>query len=209
MFSPEDVEYLRTLPAVVRVTEKRITYSDAFKNACVRRYLAGESPVKLFREAGLDPAVIGYKRIERCFARWREYALNGDNPSTMWNSENNRGGGVLLSPSNSGVADSPTDKASETAGRPDGVKTEPRAIVFHPRKNEQVDMRDLMIYQQVRRISELQLGLKQREGQQGRADRSSRATQANQSSQSDQTDLTDQNGPSDQSEPSDRPVLVD
>ena len=119
------------------------------------------------------------------------------------------GGGVLFSPSNSGVADSPTDKASETAGRPDGVKTEPRAIVFHPRKNEQVDMRDLMIYQQVRRISELQLKLKQREGQQGRADRSSRATQANQSNQSDQTDLTDQNGPSDQSEPSDRPVLVD
>lgn len=65
------------------------------------------------------------------------------------------------------------------------MKTEPRAIVFHPRKNEQVDMRDLMIYQQVRRISELQLELKQREGQQGRADRSSRATQANQSNQSD------------------------
>lgn len=73
------------------------------------------------------------------------------------------------------MADSPTDKASETADRPDGVKSEPRAIVFHPRKNEQVDMRDLMIYQQVRRIdelerriSELQLELKQCEGQQGR-----------------------------------------
>lgn len=95
MFSPEEVEYLRTLPAVVRVTERRITYSDAFKNACVRRYLAGESPVKLFREAGLDPAIIGHKRIERCFARWREHALDGDNPSTMWNSENNRGGVFL------------------------------------------------------------------------------------------------------------------
>lgn len=95
MFSPEEVEYLRTLPAVVRVTERRITYSDAFKNACVRRYLAGESPVKLFREAGLDPAIIGHKRIERCFARWCEHALDGDNPSTMWNSENNRGGGGI------------------------------------------------------------------------------------------------------------------
>ena len=93
MFSPEEVEYLRTLPAVVRVTERRITYSDAFKNACVRRYLAGESPVKLFREAGLDPAIIGHKRIERCFARWREHALDGDNPSTRTRPENNRGGG--------------------------------------------------------------------------------------------------------------------
>ena len=26
----------------------------------------------MFREAGLDPALIGYKRIERCLARWRE-----------------------------------------------------------------------------------------------------------------------------------------
>ena len=78
----------------------------------------------------------------------------------------------------------------------------------HPRTSVALSIRqrDLMIYQQVRRIdelerriSELQLELKQREGQQGRTYRSSR----------DQTDLTDQNGPSDQSEPSGRPVLVD
>ena len=25
----------------------------------------------IFREAGLDSAVIGYKRIERCMSRWR------------------------------------------------------------------------------------------------------------------------------------------
>ena len=42
-----------------------------------------------------------------------------------------------------------------------------------------------------RRISELQLELKQCEGQQGRTDRSSRATQTNQPSQSVQTNLTD------------------
>lgn len=60
-----------------------------------------------------------------------------------------------------------------------------------------------------RRISELQLELKQCEGQQGEPDRSKRATQADQPSQSVQTDLTDQSGPSDQSEPSDRHVLVD
>lgn len=140
------------------------------------------------------------------------------------------GGGIVFA-FKFGGADSPTDKASETAGRPDGVKTEPRAIVFHPRKNEQVDMRDLTIYQQVRRIdelerfiSELQLELKQCECQQGRTDRSKRATQAGQPSQSVRTnltiragpptgpnhltDLTDQSGPSDQSEPSDRPVLL-
>lgn len=72
MFSPEEVAYLKTLPAVAEATARRITYSEAFKQSCMRRYHAGESPVKLFREAGLDPALIGYKRIERCFARWRK-----------------------------------------------------------------------------------------------------------------------------------------
>ncbi len=46
-----------------------------------------------------------------------------------------------------------------------------------------------------RRISELQLELKQCEGQQGRTDRSSRATQTNQPSQSVQTNLTIRAGP--------------
>ena len=46
-----------------------------------------------------------------------------------------------------------------------------------------------------RRISELQLELKQREGQQGRTGRSSRATQTNQPSQSVQIDLTIRAGP--------------
>ena len=70
-FSPEEVEYLRSLPVVAEATSKRITYTESFKHNCMRRYLAGESPVELFREAGLDPSLIGYKRIERCFARWR------------------------------------------------------------------------------------------------------------------------------------------
>ncbi len=37
----------------------------------MERYYAGESPAAIFREAGLDPSLIGYKRIERSIARWR------------------------------------------------------------------------------------------------------------------------------------------
>lgn len=73
-FSPEEVEYLRSLPVVAEATSRRITYTELFKHNCMRRYHAGESPVELFREAGLDPSLIGYKRIERCFARWRKIA---------------------------------------------------------------------------------------------------------------------------------------
>lgn len=70
-FNRVEIRYLRSLPAVANVTSSRITYSDAFRANATARYLAGESPVKIFREAGLDPQLIGYKRIERAFARWK------------------------------------------------------------------------------------------------------------------------------------------
>lgn len=71
MFSAREMRYLQSLPAVERVSQKRIQYTEEFKRDCMRRYRNGESPAKIFRSAGLDTALIGYKRIERCFARWR------------------------------------------------------------------------------------------------------------------------------------------
>lgn len=75
MLSSEEIQLLRRLPAVSNVTHTRITYSDVFKQVCTIRYLAGESPTKIFREAGLPPDLIGYKRIERSVARWKEAAI--------------------------------------------------------------------------------------------------------------------------------------
>lgn len=72
MFSAEEVAYLKTLPAVADATVKRILYTEEFKASCVQRYAQGGSPVGIFREAGLDPALIGYKRIECAIARWRK-----------------------------------------------------------------------------------------------------------------------------------------
>ena len=74
MFSIREVEFLESLPAVERVVNGRIVYSDEFKRECLRRYNAGESPSEIFRRSGLDTALIGYKRIERCFARWKKSA---------------------------------------------------------------------------------------------------------------------------------------
>ncbi|NMM97699.1 HTH domain-containing protein [Bifidobacterium olomucense] len=70
-FTDEERRYLRSLAAVSRVTETRITYTMAFREECMRRYWNGESSTKIFREAGLGPEIIGHKRIERCIARWR------------------------------------------------------------------------------------------------------------------------------------------
>lgn len=70
-FSINERAYLRQLPAISNVTENRIMYTKAFRNECMRRYLAGESATAVFREAGMPPELIGHKRIERCVARWR------------------------------------------------------------------------------------------------------------------------------------------
>ena len=58
-FTDEEIQLLRGLPAVANVTRDRITYSDTFKQVCTIRYLAGESPTKIFREAGLPPELVG------------------------------------------------------------------------------------------------------------------------------------------------------
>lgn len=78
----EELQMLRDLPAVANVSKDRITYSNAFKQVCVIRYLAGESPTKIFREAGLPPELIGYKRMERSVARWKAAVLKSVNGSS-------------------------------------------------------------------------------------------------------------------------------
>ena len=73
-FTKEQIAYLESLPAVAAASAVRITYTDEFKRSCLTSYYRGGSPVNLFRKAGLPPELIGYKRIERCFSRWRESA---------------------------------------------------------------------------------------------------------------------------------------
>ena len=72
VFTAGERAYLLSLRAVDKVDgSSRIHYADWFRDECMRRYRAGEKPTALFREAGLDPGLVGYKRIERAFARWR------------------------------------------------------------------------------------------------------------------------------------------
>lgn len=73
-FTKEQISYLESLPAVASASAVRITYTTVFKRQCLTSYYQGGSPVDLFRKAGLPPELIGYKRIERCFSRWRESA---------------------------------------------------------------------------------------------------------------------------------------
>lgn len=77
----ETVDYLRTLPEIVRrVQGGRIYYTNSFRTQATARYAMGDRPVEIFRDNGIGPEVIGYKRIERCIARWKE---NPDELSTV------------------------------------------------------------------------------------------------------------------------------
>ena len=71
-FTRKEVEYLRSVPAVKKVAKNRITYARAFQLYCMARYLRGDGPTAIFRSVGLDPDVVGRKRIERCIARWKQ-----------------------------------------------------------------------------------------------------------------------------------------
>ncbi|KFI53732.1 HTH domain-containing protein [Bifidobacterium biavatii] len=70
-FTDEQRAYLESLPAVVSVSGNRIVFHQWFREDFLRRVDAGEGPVAIFRAAGLDPSIVGYKRIERCTSRWR------------------------------------------------------------------------------------------------------------------------------------------
>lgn len=129
-FTKDEIEYLRSLRAVSKVTNGRIRYTEEFKRDCMRRYSEGEAPIKIFRDAGLDPVLIGYKRIERCISRWKETEATDDS---------SRGGGTSL--------------------HDGGVAEHESGYAFTPKLRMSVgrrDMRDLLIAQQVRRIDELE-----------------------------------------------------
>ena len=38
---------------------------------CMEKYLRGNGPTSIFASAGLDPKIMGGKRIERAIARWK------------------------------------------------------------------------------------------------------------------------------------------
>lgn len=154
-FSPEEVEYLRSLPVVAEATARRITYTESFKHHCMRRYRAGASPVELFREAGLDPALIGYKRIERCFARWRKIACRTpDDPAVPQGSKARMPVGAADSDGVAHVAGTACACAATPAG-PSASSAMPPSSAM-PSTPPGTDLRDLIIAQQARRIDELE-----------------------------------------------------
>ena len=62
----------RLFPMWLVIVSPIPTHSD---RCALSDILRGESPTKIFREAGLPPELVGYKRIERSVARWKDAAI--------------------------------------------------------------------------------------------------------------------------------------
>lgn len=71
IFSSEEIEQLRTNPAILRVSAKSITYTLAFKEHAVAEYEIGATAREIFRRADLDRALLGIDHPKNCLKRWR------------------------------------------------------------------------------------------------------------------------------------------
>lgn len=71
-FSLKQIQALQKNPNVEQVSEKSITYTNAFKTKFIEAYLTGKYPRQIFEENGFDEAIIGIKRIEQAACRWKK-----------------------------------------------------------------------------------------------------------------------------------------
>lgn len=132
-FDDDEIDYLRSLPAVNSVGRNRIRYTGQFREYCMQRYRAGDSPTGIFRDVGLDPSLIGYKRIERCIARWKMMESADDDAEPISADKFPRTGNPLIPP-----APIRTATIRENFGG-----------------SAAKDLRDMLIAQQIRYIHEL------------------------------------------------------
>ncbi len=73
-FSDKQIEELRRNPYVDKVSNKAITYSEAFKHHFMNELDRGKLPTQIFREAGFDTKGVGKQRINNFSRRVRKMA---------------------------------------------------------------------------------------------------------------------------------------
>lgn len=79
LYTEFEIKQLEGNPNVLHVTEKSLTFSPAFKLAAVRAYQAGQTPMEIFIEAGLDVEKFNLDKPKHSLKRWRDtYAVLGE-----------------------------------------------------------------------------------------------------------------------------------
>ena len=95
IFTKQEIETLQNNTNVARVSERAITYTDAFKHKFLDAYLAGKLPRHIFEENGFDVEVIGMKRIEQSAYRWKK-AYEKDGSIGLTDSRKSNSGRPLI-----------------------------------------------------------------------------------------------------------------
>jgi len=70
LFTEQERHILEQNPNVKRLSEKAITYSEAFKLSFIEQYEKGKPARQIFEEAGFDVDVITLSRVKECASRW-------------------------------------------------------------------------------------------------------------------------------------------
>lgn len=72
IYTQIQIKELENNPAVVRASERSITYSSEFKLKAVKEYRLGKIPSQIFIEQGFNLDILGKDQPKRCLQRWRK-----------------------------------------------------------------------------------------------------------------------------------------
>lgn len=75
-FTPEQVEELRKNKYVKHVSEKAITYTEEFKEFFIIEYKNGKLPSQILLEMGLNPKILGRKRLDGIVATIKRQSVS-------------------------------------------------------------------------------------------------------------------------------------
>lgn len=88
-FTEEQRRELETNPYIQKVSEKSITYEKTFKEKFKEDYQRGKLPKEILVDMGIDPKVLGNRRIDGLVARMKQYASRPE--GSRDNRKNNSG----------------------------------------------------------------------------------------------------------------------
>lgn len=71
LFTIQQQKELQNNPHVKQVSDKAVTYTEAFKEHFIQAYEQGKLPREIFQQAGFDVDILGNKRIQTASHRWR------------------------------------------------------------------------------------------------------------------------------------------
>lgn len=77
-FTDEQIEILKDNPYVKHVSKKAITYTEEFREEFYRRYSQSELPSLILRDMGLEPKLLGKRRVSNLTMRIKKQAKRSE-----------------------------------------------------------------------------------------------------------------------------------